>query len=432
SASGTNNTQNYTPGALTQTTWYRRTVTSGGCTSIATAIQITVNPAIANNTVAAAQTICSGSTPAALTGSLPTGGNGAYTYLWESSTTSAVAGFGSASGTNNTQNYTPGALTQTTWFRRTVTSGGCTPNTSTAIQITVNPAIANNTVAAAQTICSGSTPAALTGSLPTGGNGTYTYLWESSTTSAVAGFGSASGTNNTQNYTPGALTQTTWFRRTVSSSGCTANTSTAIQITVNPIPTISGNLNICASGSANNQTTLTGSPAGGTWSSGTATVATISSGGVVTGIGAGTTLITYSVGGCSNTATVTVNARQTLTRSSATVCVGLTTTLTGSATPAGTNPWVSSNTAIATVDNSGVVTGVSAGGPVTITYTNSNGCTRTASITVSNQNTAGTPSSNPTVCANTAIAPAITIATTGATGISNDGVSGANGLPAGV
>ena len=56
----------------------------------------------------------------------------------------------------------------------------------------------------------------------------------------------------------------------------------------------------------------------------------------------------------------------------------------------------------------------------------------TSNITVTATNTAGTPSSSPTVCINTAITPSITHTTTGATGISSSGVSGANGLPAGV
>jgi hypothetical protein len=54
----------------------------------------------------------------------------------------------------------------------------------------------------------------------------------------------------------------------------------------------------------------------------------------------------------------------------------------------------------------------------------------TGTITVS-ENTAGSPSSSPTVCSNTALTN-ITIATTGATGIIDDGVAAANGLPAGV
>lgn len=54
----------------------------------------------------------------------------------------------------------------------------------------------------------------------------------------------------------------------------------------------------------------------------------------------------------------------------------------------------------------------------------------TGTITV-NQNTTTAASSTPTRCINTAL-PSITHTTSGATGISNAGVSGANGLPAGV
>ena len=55
----------------------------------------------------------------------------------------------------------------------------------------------------------------------------------------------------------------------------------------------------------------------------------------------------------------------------------------------------------------------------------------TGTITVTADNTAGVASSTPTLCINTALTN-ITHATTGATGISNDGVAGANGLPGGV
>ncbi|WP_281323157.1 Ig-like domain-containing protein [Flavobacterium aestivum] len=109
---------------------------TGGCGTVTKTGTITVTPAIANNTISAAQTICMGTIPTALTGSTPTGGSGTYVYLWESSTTSAVAGFSTASGTSNTINYAPGSLTTTTWYRRTVTSGTCS-DTSAAIQITV-------------------------------------------------------------------------------------------------------------------------------------------------------------------------------------------------------------------------------------------------------------------------------------------------------
>ena len=178
------------------------------------------------------QPICNGTSPGTILGSTPTGGNGTYTYSWEISTTSAASGFTTLASAT-LKDYTAPNLTQTTWYRRTVTSGGC--SSASVIQIPVYPAIANNTISSAQTICSGSTPAAFTGTLPTGGTGTYTYLWESSITGASTGFGTATGTSNSQNYSPSALVQTTWYRRTVITGGCN-DISTAILITVNPTP----------------------------------------------------------------------------------------------------------------------------------------------------------------------------------------------------
>lgn len=81
------------------------------------------------------QTVCSGNS-VTITGDTPTGGGGTYTYLWESSTTSAGAGFASAAGTNNTKNYITGSLTDNTWFRRKVMSGNCT-DVSEPVQIAV-------------------------------------------------------------------------------------------------------------------------------------------------------------------------------------------------------------------------------------------------------------------------------------------------------
>ncbi|MEJ8758368.1 gliding motility-associated C-terminal domain-containing protein [Pontibacter sp. H259] len=230
-----NDGENYSPGILNQPSWFRRVVTSAGCVVISEAVMIDIVPALDNNTISAAQTVCVGTTPAPLTGSAPTGGTGAYTYLWESSITSATAGFSPAAGTNNGQSYTPGNLNVNTWFRRTVTSEGCEADISEAILITVNKGVANNSISSPQTICAGDVPATLTGTTPIGGNGTYTYLWQSSITGPDSGFGSAAGTNTGQNYTPQALTQNTWFRRVVDSQGC-KTTSEAILITVNPRP----------------------------------------------------------------------------------------------------------------------------------------------------------------------------------------------------
>ena len=218
----------YAPGALTVNTWYRRISNSGILSDTAAVIGITVTPIItaASNTIAAAQTICNNTAPATITGSTPTGGNGVYSYAWQSApdnaTWTTIAG-------DNSISVSPPALTVTTYYRRIVSSGTCS-STSASVKITVSPVIANNTITANQSICSGQTPLALTGATPTGGSGLYTYLWQSSTVSATSGYATAAGTTNGINYTPGSLSQTTWFRRVVSSGGCT-DSSAIVQIT---------------------------------------------------------------------------------------------------------------------------------------------------------------------------------------------------------
>lgn len=81
-----------------------------------------------NNSIASDQTICSRNIPASLTGTLPTGGNGAYIYKWQSSPDGLT--FTAAPGINNIQDYAfPLALSVDTWYRRIVSSVGC-PNDS--------------------------------------------------------------------------------------------------------------------------------------------------------------------------------------------------------------------------------------------------------------------------------------------------------------
>ena len=83
---------------------------------------------------------------------------------------------------------------------------------------------------------------------------------------------------------------------------------------------------VCPGSTAN----LAASISGGTWSSGNTAIASISAGGVLTGVSAGTAKITYAASGCTISQTVTVNAAPTVSASSASsVCQGSTLTLTG-------------------------------------------------------------------------------------------------------
>ncbi|WP_207434409.1 gliding motility-associated C-terminal domain-containing protein [Sabulibacter ruber] len=244
SAAGINGEVVYSPGALSTTTWFRRRINQGGCTAVSDAVRVIVIPPVANNTIQGEQTICStGTAPAALTGSVPTGGGTANNrvILWESSLTGNPDDFGPAAGANNGQNYTPQVLTQTTYFRRTVSvrEGGCDPNRSNVVVITVVPPITDNNISSIEnTVCQGKT-VAFTGTPASGGGGAaLEYLWETSTTSATAGFNPAAGTNNTQDYTPPFISQNTWFRRTVRVPGatCPPNVSNVIAITVEKAP----------------------------------------------------------------------------------------------------------------------------------------------------------------------------------------------------
>ncbi len=207
--------------------------TSLGCAtpwqSTSNTITMSVNSPINNNVISTAQVICTGSTPAGLTGTTPGGGNGSPSAHWQWSTTSSTAGFVLFGGIQSltTRSLTGGNIpTVTTWYRRYITSGVCATDTSAVIAITVNTAITNNIISATQSICSGATPSPLAGGLPAGGNGAYTYAWVSSTTSSTAGWGGTIAT--TPDYSPGALGANTWYQRTVTSAPCPPTTSPAI------------------------------------------------------------------------------------------------------------------------------------------------------------------------------------------------------------
>jgi gliding motility-associated-like protein len=205
----------------------------------------------------------------------------------------------------------------------------------------------------------------------------------------------------------------------------------SLSITINALPTITGTLSACVG----NTTQLTGSVTAATanaWTSSNTAVATISNIGLVTGVSAGTSTITYTnSNGCLVTATVTINALPTIT-GTLSACIGNTTQLTGSATAATTNAWTSSNTAVALVSTTGLVTGVSVG-TSTITYTNSNGCQVTATVTIN-----GLPTMTGTLSACigniTQLTGSATAATTNAWTSSNTAVAAisATGLVTGV
>ena len=105
--------------------------------------------------------------------------------------------------------------------------------------------IFTNTINQSQTICYGKQPNRIDGSSNFFNNSTY--RWIQSTTSSNLNFSQVSGNNNTQNYQPSNLYQTTWFKR-ISQIGAISDTSNAIKIEVlgKPISKFKvSNLNQC-------------------------------------------------------------------------------------------------------------------------------------------------------------------------------------------
>ena len=95
-------------------------------------------------------------------------------------------------------------------------------------------------------------------------------------------------------------------------------------------------------------------------------------------------------------ASLTINPLPTIS-GTLNVCEGATTQLSGSASPAAVNPWISSNTSVASVSNTGLVTGVTSGTTV-LTYTNSNGCKTTATVLVNTTPNAVATNATQTIC----------------------------------
>lgn len=129
-----------------------------------------------------------------------------------------------------------------------------------------------------------------------------------------------------------------------------------------------------------------------TWTSSNAAVATVGNDGTVTGISAGTAVITVTTadGGLTDTCDVTVSpivvTGVSLNKTSTTIEISATETLVATIAPSNaTNQnvtWTSSDTDVATVGSDGTVTGVSTG-TATITVTTSDGSyTATCDVTV--------------------------------------------------
>jgi len=248
------------PGNISQTYTLTVSVANECGTTLSAPVTIDVTQTISNNVITypppGLTDVCSGMTISDIVGNVPSGGNGLFTYQWfidDGSGWTLING-----STGGTLHYTLPLTADPTKFKRRATSGSCTAESNQMV-FTIYPAIQNNTISAPLNLCSGATPAIVTGSTPTQGNGTYTYEWQQSTDSpAFVTWVDAPAPFNQVNYTPGALTQTTRYKRIVHSGVCDL-ASNVVEYTVYPVPAVSSApmLTICSDVALNYQITST-------------------------------------------------------------------------------------------------------------------------------------------------------------------------------
>ncbi|PQJ12533.1 hypothetical protein CJD36_001935 [Flavipsychrobacter stenotrophus] len=348
------------------------TVTNSCGTAYDTAI-FTVNPLPVAGAISGPGVVCEGSNISLTT--TATGGTGAWS--------SGVVSIATVSGSGTVY----GVLAGTVSISYTVT-GICGVNSSSTA-ITVNPLPIAGSISGLSTVCAGNL-ISLTDAASGG-------VW-SSTNTLVATIGSTG-------VVTGVNIGTTTISYTVTNScGTIAATMPLIVITIPSPGTITGGTVVCEGANITLSTTATG----GTWISTATGIATIGSSGMITGVAAGSTIISYTVsnacGSAADTAMVTVNPLPmagSISGPSA-VCIGGTISFLATGTG---GVWSSSNTSIATVNSTGVVFAMAVGA-INISYTVTNSCGVAAvgmPVTVNSLPAAGTITGPITVCVGASI-----------------------------
>ncbi len=225
----------FQPPPLTDTTQYRRIVRSGVCIDTSNTVTIDVQPPIENNLIFEYHKICYGDTAPLLVdnGSLAGGNHADYIHTWQDSIFQSVW---EEPGNNKDDDFAPGRLFESTYFRKVVNSGACY-DTSNVIEIEVVPEIINNLATSDTTLCFGFAPNKFDEVPASGGYGSFIYEWQRQTLDE-ASWNAAPNENSQSAYQASELLQTMFYRRSVTSDICT-NFSDTIKVTI--LPSIENN-----------------------------------------------------------------------------------------------------------------------------------------------------------------------------------------------
>jgi hypothetical protein len=254
---------------------FRIIITNNGCPAISNTATLTVilSSNLTSGTITGNQSYCALSadpTPLTQTAA-PVGGNGAFTYQWQSSA-DGVNFLNIAGATAAT--YNPPVITQTTYYRRVVATGGCGAYSNI---ITVAVGAPTITTSAIAPLCTST--AAQTATLPytaiTGAATTYSISWNASPANSFASVTNAAIPANaiTINVPANTAAGTYTGSLTVVNAGGCVSTAIPFTLTINPVLatpviSVSGPTNFCAG----NSVTLTSSATtGNIWSTGEST-----------------------------------------------------------------------------------------------------------------------------------------------------------------
>ena len=266
--------------ANTTTTYTVTGIDANGCQGT-DQVTVTVNLAPTVNAINS-QTLCSG----ANTGTINFSGTAGSSFAWTNSTPAiglAASGVGNINGFV-ASNATGSPLIAT--ITVTPSLAGC-PGTAQTFTYTVNPTPSAPS-ATNVSVCAGQTATITASSMAN---------WYTVPTGGVT-IGQA-----TSYTTPNLNTTTTYYMEGVNGP-CVSPVRNAVTVTVNPIPTITGNTVLCP----NTSSQLTGSGTATSWVSSNPAVATVTNNGLVSALAFGSSTITYTANtGCSTTITINVS-----------------------------------------------------------------------------------------------------------------------------
>ena len=231
---------------------------STGCQSIPYDFDIMVT-GIQHGTIGSNQTICYGTTPNTIQSTkFASTSSGTISYAWEQSTTSEVTGFTTIPGAT-ASTYSPGPLTQTTYFKRVASNGLGDSADTDPITITVRDQFTAGSISATgESVCYNGNPSIINSITPASGGGqNITYKWEAN--------GVLISQSNSATYNPpSGLTSTTTYVRFAKENSCNnsyVQSEGSWVVTVNPVSiggTIDGPSNVCSGSAVGKVLTLTG------------------------------------------------------------------------------------------------------------------------------------------------------------------------------